>query len=597
MAIQNVNGKKILLISGLGHTDLSGKVPRPGLLMLRNALRAAGHDATINNYATSLMPRMFPQAHVDKARIIFERTVKPLVVDGTKPGFRDLPRIIWDMRGLKKLSLQSRVIEQEMFRELAHEIAEEIRSGEYDAVGFSLYLGSSTSGSMVIADLLKEQFPDLPILFGGPQTMHFAETIYKMTQAPTALVQGEGEQAIVGIMNMIDNLKAGRLSDLSKIPNLVFRQTDGRLEVTAKKRLSLDEWVAMSGIAYEEGDFEGLARYAFIETSRGCKFGCEYCPQPLLSGKIRYLKPAPNIVDEMVDLNTRFGMTHFELVGSSTSPQQAEELADELIRRGLQDQFSWVLFMRGKDGATTKTPLPELMRKIQSAGASAIFFGVEAADNATLKLMSKGETSEEIRDAMIAAREAGIATIGSFIYPYPGMPANEADLIIEFLRETKPLSAPSQPLGLFPGTRITANAKERGIEPVYPRWQDRALQALGLKPKATMQSPEILEYFLTYPLIMSLPMRLWPSYPYKINGQSFPQYVKSGGNLQQRVAQELGILLGFSHSHHLFSQVMGIEPRELYERLFYSNVTGDPAATENDIRQFNANVPPTVSLD
>lgn len=588
MVMPKVSGKRFLLITGLGHTDLSGKVPRPGLLMLRKALRAAGHDAAIANYSTSHMGQLFPQPQVDTLSRIYNRSVRPFVIEGQSPARNPLAFLRFlaqDMPALKRTTRALAEVEQKVFAGIAHDLVRQVKQENFDAVGFSLFLGSSTIGSITIADTLRKEIPDLPIIFGGPQTTHFAETIYRETQAPTALVLGEGEIAIREIANILDALKAGRLDDLSKIPNIVYRRSNGKIIATPRRRLSLEEWAKISAVPYEPGDFDGLLKYAFIETSRGCKYQCRFCPQPLLSGANRYLKPEAQIVDEMVDLNTRFGIAHFELVGSSTPQSQAEAIALELIRRGLKGKFKWVLFMRGKDEGS-KTNIFEKMKTIKSAGCSAAFFGVEAADNKTLRKMGKGGRVEEAERSMRAAKGAGIATIGSFIYPYPGMPENEADLIVKFLERTMPLSAPVQALGLLPGTYASNNAEAIGCQVIYPNRDDQRLFILGKKPKPTMKSPEILSYLLKYPLMLSLPMRFWQPLPYKIDGQSFKQYIKAVNALQRRIGK-LGILTGFSHSHHLIAEVLGMPPNEFSERLFYCGLTGDPTETGRLIEKFN----------
>lgn len=569
MAIQAVAGKKILLVSGLGHTDLSGKVPRPGLLVLRQALRLAGHDAEVMNFSTSHMDQFFPPDIAAKLANIYTRTVHPLVIEGKSPlrAFWKIPRFALDMRALKRTARELSEIEGRVFQGIADDIARKIKEENFDAIGFSLFMGSSTTGSISIANILREKRPDLPIIFGGPQTSLFAETIYRETQAPTALVIGEGESAITQIANILSSLRAGSTDALRNIPNVVFRAENGQIVATTRKRLSLEEWVNISAIPYEEGDFEGLLRYAFVETSRGCAYQCHFCPQPVLSGTRRYLKPGAAVVDEMEGLYARLGITHFEFVGSSTPPSQAEEIAKELLSRGLGDRFKWVLFMRGKDDGGG-TAFAEKMRTIKRTGGECLFFGVEAAENETLALMGKKSTVEETEVAMLAAKEAGIATIGSFIYPYPGMPENEADLIINFLRRTQPLSAPVQPLGLFPGTYAFTHAEEIGCRLLYPE-------------------QEVLSYMLRYPLILSLPTRFWPPFPYTIDGRAFGEYIRAVNALQKEIGR-LGILTGFSHSHYLIAQVLGLTPAEFSERMFYCSLTGDPAETRRLIGGFNA---------
>jgi len=582
----NILRKKILLVGGLGHTDLSGKVPRPGLLMLRQAARAAGHDAEIANYSTSLMDELYPPQVVERIATMYHRSIKPIVMDGQNPWLNPLKffRLISDLKSLKTIARELASIEKTVYERVGHEISRQVTTENLDAVGLSLYLGGSTIGSIIIADILRQDHPDLPIIFGGPQTTHFAETIYQETHAPTALVLGEGELALVKILN---NLRKGTIANLDQIPNITYRTEDGKIIRTLRQRLPHQEWIKASCASYEEEDFSGVMRYAFIETSRGCTYKCHFCTQPLLSGsEIRYLKPAKNIVDEMITINEQFGIDHFEFVGSSTPQSQAEEIADELIKRGLKNKFKWVLFMRAVDDRSNAPSTQVLMNKIAGAGALSIFFGVEAADNATLKKMGKGSKIETIREAMKASVAAGIQTIGSFIYPYPGMPANEADLIINFLKEVMPLSAPAQALGLLPGTYDADNAEQIGCEIVYPDPADRQAYLAGEKAKPTITSPEILRYLLTYPLILSLPMKFWSELPYKINGLTYQQYISAANKLTNRISR-LGILTGFSHSHALIADTMKVTPEELSERMFYCALSGDPKETRKQINLFN----------
>jgi radical SAM superfamily enzyme YgiQ (UPF0313 family) len=537
-----------------------------------------------------LQKRLYPPAITEELAAIYQHSVRSVVVEGQNllTHFWKIPGFLRDLSRLREISAQLTEIETALFHEVGRELADRVSREKIDAVGLSVYMGSSTNGSIIIANELRQAHPHLPIILGGPQTTHFAEAIYRETTAPTALVLGEGELSIVELASILDALKAGNLTALSQVPNLVYRETNGQVKQTARQRLAYADWLSSSVVQYEEGDFNGLMRYAFIETSRGCFWQCHFCPQWLLSGKERYQKPAASIVDEMIEINRRFRLTHFELVGSTTSPQQAEEIAQELIARNLQDKFTWVLFMRGRDKNQGETPLPQLMLTLKQAGATAIFFGVEAADDATLRKMGKGESIVDTKAAMIAAREAGLSVIGSFIYPYPGMPANEADLIINFLEETRPLSAPVQALGLFPGTYDAEHAEEIGCEVIYPDRLSRFLSRLGLLPQPNMQTAQVQQYLLRYPLILSLPMRFWSPLPYKIDGLNFQQYVKAVSALQKRIAN-LGILTGFSHSHTLIAQATGLSPKALAERIFYCNLTGDPQATQSLINLFNLN--------
>ena len=180
MINHTANSRRLLLVGGLGTTDLSGKVPRPGLLMLRQALRQSGHDAVIANYSTSLMGRLYPADLVSRSAAIFERSVKPLFLDGKKPLRHPLlaARSLLDIRELKVLAGEQAAVEKNVVAEIGREIVDRVRTERFDAVGFSLFFGGSTVASIRLAESLRAAEPALPIIFGGPQTPHFSETIF-----------------------------------------------------------------------------------------------------------------------------------------------------------------------------------------------------------------------------------------------------------------------------------------------------------------------------------------------------------------------------------------------------------------------------------
>jgi hypothetical protein len=135
--------------------------------------------------------------------------------------------------------------------------------------------------------------------------------------------------------------------------------------------------------------------------------------------------------------------------------RRVTEICHEIGRRGLR--FQWECL-----GRVDALDYP-LAREMKQAGCARIFFGIESGNDRMLALMNKGITTQQARDAVEAARRAGLQVGAFFILFYPG---DTDDTVIETLRFAS--SLPLDYLGLtrpylLPGTalleRVTGQAR------------------------------------------------------------------------------------------------------------------------------------------
>ena len=84
----------------------------------------------------------------------------------------------------------------------------------------------------------------------------------------------------------------------------------------------------------------------------------------------------------------------------------------EIQRRGLH--FKWECLGR-VDALDFATAL-----EMKAAGCTRIFFGIESGNDQILKLMNKKITTEEARQAVETAHQAGLQVGAFFILCYPG---------------------------------------------------------------------------------------------------------------------------------------------------------------------------------
>lgn len=161
-------------------------------------------------------------------------------------------------------------------------------------VGFSNYCWS-TEYNKLLAEAVKEKYPDCIINFGGhnvPDDFSFLEEYPYID----VLSHGEGEDTLKALLEAIvlEN-------PLDEVCNISFRKSDGSCKRTKTKLQTTLDYPS----PYLEGWFDSLVNNhpeitfnAILETSRGCPNDCAYCDWGLLKAKTR-LFPIERIRNEI----------------------------------------------------------------------------------------------------------------------------------------------------------------------------------------------------------------------------------------------------------------------------------------------------------
>lgn len=144
-----------------------------------------------------------------------------------------------------------------------------------DIVGFSMYVWN-IQRSLVIAQLLKLQNPEVQIVVGGPQIPDNAEQFLEQNPFIDVCCHGEGEQVF---LDVLDSFPENKWTD---IPGLSYFSPLGKFihQPRAARRKNLSEIPS----PYLSGVFDKIIKkYPNIqwsslwETNRGCPFSCTFC--------------------------------------------------------------------------------------------------------------------------------------------------------------------------------------------------------------------------------------------------------------------------------------------------------------------------------
>ncbi|MGH9685853.1 MAG: B12-binding domain-containing radical SAM protein [Candidatus Acidiferrales bacterium] len=182
-------------------------------------------------------------------------------------------------------------------------------------------------------------------------------------------------------------------------------------------KLPFPKWERLPYKQYRLPRSSATAKRAFLPmlTSRGCPFGCHYCPYPVGQGLQWRFRSPKNVVDEIEHLVKDLGIEYvlFRDPMFSMRQDRVVEICNEIQRRNLA--FKWKCETR-PDCLTEDT-----IRAMAAAGCDGINFGVESSEIAIQKNVGRKPISGEKVMAMTAlCRKYGIKTFCFFIIGLPG---------------------------------------------------------------------------------------------------------------------------------------------------------------------------------
>jgi hypothetical protein len=210
---------------------------------------------------------------------------------------------------------------------------------------------------------------------------------------------------------------------LAEIAGIMYRNGNGwsrNAERPAERdldKLPFPRWDVMPIDRYiiPKSSVSGQRPFLPMLTSRGCPYGCSYCPYPVGQGlKWRFRSPT-NVVDEMEHLVRDFHVEHILFRDPMFSLQQKRVVAicEEILRRGLEVEWKCETRVDCLDKETI-----EIMAR---AGCRGINFGVESTDPEIQKgVHRKPILTSEFTSKVEICRANGIATFAFFIVGLPG---------------------------------------------------------------------------------------------------------------------------------------------------------------------------------
>ena len=336
---------------------------------------------------------------------------------------------------------------------------EEIKKFRPDIVGLTAVTPSIIK-TVKLASMMKETFPSIPIVIGGPHFTAVPEQTLSDYPVFDYGVVGEGENTII---ELVEALSADKTP--SNISGLAFRENGKvcfappRPPIKDLDSLPFPAWELLDGFPSQY--HPALFKYkklpsTHIISARGCPNKCIFCDTSVFSRQIRF--HSSEYVLEMIGyLKKNFGIKEiiFEDDQFLIKKKRVARICEGILKA--KWNISWCC--SGRVNSVTNSELLNLMKR---SGCWQISYGIESGNQKILDFAKKAITINQIEKAVRLTQEAGILSKGYFIFGLPYETEETMKNTIRFARHIPLNDISAFTLTPFPGSEMYDIAEQHG---------------------------------------------------------------------------------------------------------------------------------------
>jgi radical SAM superfamily enzyme YgiQ (UPF0313 family) len=331
-----------------------------------------------------------------------------------------------------------------------------IRDNEFSLIAINTAT-PSIKDDLAMADSIKETFPQTFVALLGPHVSIFSEQALQASNAD-AVVRGEPEFAVADLADALEkNRSLEEISgltvrigpDVKHLPDRSLIDDLDSIPFPARHLLPMDKY---------RSAVWGKTPFTTMLTSRGCFYGCIYCPYRIGHGTKWRARSPENVVDEIEECVQRFGVREilFRDPLFTADRERAIEISKLIVERGLR--VDWRCETRA-DLASE-----EMIEAFARAGCKAINFGVESGSSLILEGVKRVPIeSTRIRSLFETCRRLGIETMAFFIIGLPGETESTVEETVRLALELTPDVVQFTAATPYPNTPYYEQLKAEGL--------------------------------------------------------------------------------------------------------------------------------------
>jgi len=328
----------------------------------------------------------------------------------------------------------------------------------------------------------KRCVPKAVTIMGGPHVSFAAAETFAAYPAIDLIFLGEADMTLPRWLPVYNKRSAWRsIQGLSFMEN-GYRVDTGFGELTRH----LDDLPRPARHLLPLSRYRALGYPISLITSRGCPNQCIFClGRQMVGAKVRY-KSVSKIINEIEDLVSQgFDIINIADDLFTANKKRVTAICQAIIERDIR--FIWSAFVR------VDTLSGEILRHMKQAGCASVAFGVESGNPEMLKLIKKGITIEQARQAAFLCRKVGIRPHASFIVGLPGETPDTLNDSLALVREMD-IEYGFHFLSPFPGTTVREQVTGYDLEILSHDWS--RYDANSAIVRTSRLSPSDMERFV-----------------------------------------------------------------------------------------------------
>lgn len=299
-----------------------------------------------------------------------------------------------------------------------------LKNREPEWVGISVISPQQLVQTWKLVHELRKQGLRAPVVLGGP----WAKLGREFLQLPDydfifdvvdVVVTADGEEPLKALIHAGENRENWR-----EIPNLIFRGPNGeRIRTASAVSAALTELPAP--------DFRGLNLDAYpdlmlpLERASMCYYRkCTFCWHNHPDRQWNLLDPK-TIVDRVEFYQVAHGAKAFAFIDNAVSENHTRRIAREILKRGLR--VRWMMQAR----FNPEFARDEYVELLAQSGCETIFFGLETAQDKTLKHYKKGINPGMVSKMLETCHRHGIQA-SVYLMVYPGQRREDLQATFDF---------------------------------------------------------------------------------------------------------------------------------------------------------------------
>ena len=319
-------------------------------------------------------------------------------------------------------------------------IRETLSAGSFEAVGITAMGGPQIGTAIEASKAVRASTPTTPIVWGGYFPTLYPETALNASYVDYG-VRGPGETTFAELLTA---LRAPNSETLAAIRGLTWKR-DG-LIVRNADRAPEDSRTAdilpydLLGDprAYLAKTFLGR-RTAAHQASMGCRFRCTFCGVAAMFGGATRLPPAARLHRDLTWLRDGLGADSIQYFDHNFFDRETDMVP--LLEVLAKFELPWWCYARADALLNLSASSWALIRKSRLRMA---YIGAESPNDAMLKSIRKGTSSDQTLAVAELCRRQGVIPELSFMVGDPADPTGETERTFEFIRQVKRINPDSE---------------------------------------------------------------------------------------------------------------------------------------------------------